>query len=239
MARRIKLNRLLGILTSLVTLGAAFPAAAECPKLADVEWWTNTVDEVRQVVVKTYEGSWDSYIDRWQLQRKELQDAYNRGTAVEIRTRGLTFRDEDLKNYIKMVDERIETLRCMKAEYGDERTADQKAGKGGAPAAPTQEVVKSVEGQNFDLEVSAVCQNGIPAFQVTNLGDRWPKLGEVSIYRTDTKAMLIQRRVRMANSQQMIFKVPDEIAKDADEVGIFIEPSWYQRTFGYDATIKC
>jgi len=239
MARRIKSIKLTGILALLAFLGGTFPAAAECPKLADVEWWTNTVDEVRQVVVQTYEGSWDSYIDRWQLQRKELQDAYNRGTAVEIRTRGLTFRDEDLKNYIKMVDERIETLRCLKAEFGDERTAEQKAGKGGALAAPTREIVKSVEGQNLDLEVSAVCQGGIPAFQVTNLGDRWPKLGEVSIYRTDTKAMLVQRRVRMTNSQQMIFKVPDNIAKDADEVGIFIEPSWYQRNFQYDATIKC
>lgn len=234
------LKRLLGVLVVLVSLGEAFPAAAECPKLADVEWWTNTVDEVREVVVKTYEGSWDSYIARWQQQRKELQQAYDAGGAVEIKSRGLTFREDELKNYIKMVDDRIATLRCMKEQYGDERTAAQKSGKGAAaPAAPTQEIVKSVEGQNLDLEVSAVCDKGIPAFQVTNLGDRWPKLAEVSIYRTDTKAMLVQRRVRMTNSQQMIFKVPDNVAKDADEVGIFIEPSWYQRTFGYDAKIKC
>ena len=46
---------------------AAFPAAAECPKLADVEWWTNTVPEVRRVVLNTYNGNWDSYIDRWSL----------------------------------------------------------------------------------------------------------------------------------------------------------------------------
>lgn len=42
----------------------------------------------------------------------------------------------------------------------------------------------------------------------------------------------------MTNSQQMIFKVPDA-AKDAGEIGIFIEPAWYDRSFKYDATIKC
>jgi hypothetical protein len=81
--------------------------------------------------------------------------------------------------------------------------------------------------------------NGVAAFQVTNLGDRWPRLGEVAIYRTDTKGMLVQRRVRMTNSQQMIFKIPDELSKELLEVGIFIEPSWYERKFAYDATVKC
>ena len=84
-----------------------------------------------------------------------------------------------------------------------------------------------------------MCHDGAPAFQVTNLGDRWPRLGEISIYRTDTKSMLTQRRVRMINSQQLLFKVPNEQAKDAGEVGIFIEPSWYDRPFAYDAKLKC
>jgi hypothetical protein len=122
MTKKSKLNWLLSVLASLVTVTVALPvAAAECPKLADVEWWTNTVPEVRRVVLNTYEGSWDAYIDRWQLQRKELQEAYDHGSPVEIKSRGLVFRDDDLKNYVKMVDERRAEERQRLAEVGRAR----------------------------------------------------------------------------------------------------------------------
>ena len=222
-----------------MALGTAAPAAAQCPQLSDVEWWTNTEGEVRRVVLTSYGGSWDAYIERWKQQRKELQGAFDTQTSVEIKSRALVFRGNDLKDYIKQVDERIATLECLKKQYGSESQAGSKGG-----AKPQQQLapaanVAAVEGKELSLEVAAMCHDGAPAFQVTNLGDRWPRLGEISIYRTDTKSMLTQRRVRMINSQQLLFKVPNEQAKDAGEVGIFIEPSWYDRPFAYDAKLKC
>ena len=241
MGTTLQFRLLIGVLGLVIGLAASGPASAQCPKLSDVEWWTNTVPEVQRVVVASYNGNWTAYIDRWKQQRRELQTAFDTQTAVEIKSRALVFRGDDLKDYIRLVDERIATLECLKNEYASATTPAAAKGK----AAPVQQElsapqeVKAIEGQELSLEVAALCQDGVPAFQITNLGDRWPRLGEVSIFRTDTNGKLTQRRIRMSNSQQMLFKVPDEISKDAVEVGIFIEPSWYDRKFSYDAKIKC
>ena len=230
-----KYKAIMGVLGLLFGLAAAVPASAECPKLSDVEWWTNTVPEVQRLVSASYSGNWNAYIDRWRQQRKDLQNAYDAGNSVEIKSRALVFRGDDLKEYIRLVDERISTLECLAKESGGTTAAVPSP----APAAPTKSTVASIEGKELSVEVVAQCQEGVPSFQVTNLGDRWPRLAEVSIYRTDKKGMITQRKVRMTNSQQMIFKVPGAIARDAGEVGIFVEPSWYERAFKYDAKIKC
>lgn len=234
----------LGAALGLAATFAPAPASAQskCPPLSNVEWWTNTVPEVRRVVSASYNGSWDAYIDRWKQQQRDLQQAYDTGNAVEIKSRALVFRGDDLKAYIAQVDERIKTLNCLKLEFAaaDAATLPQ----GDQTATPRQDLpppqeVKAVEGRELELEVAAICEGKTPAFQITNLGDRWPRLAEISIFRTDTNGMITQRRMRMTNSQQMIFKVPTELAQDAGEVGIFVKPSWYDRVFGYDATINC
>lgn len=215
---------------------ASAQEASRCPKLSDVEWWTNTIPEVRRVVAASYNGSWESYIDRWIQQRRDLQVAYDAGNSVEIKSRGLVFRNDDLKDYIAQVDERIKTLECLKKEFPTEAAAAR-------PQQPAQDLppaqkVETIEGKELSVEVAALCEGKIATFQITNLGELWPRLAEISIYRTDTNGKITQRRLRMTNSQQMIFKVP-EASKDAGEVGVFIEPTWYERVFRYDATIKC
>jgi hypothetical protein len=37
----------------------------------------------------------------------------------------------------------------------------------------------------------------------------------------------------------MIFKLPDDLGRQGYEFGIFVQPSWYERPFRYDATVKC
>lgn len=231
---------MLGVCALLTASAVAMPASAQdssrCPKLSDVEWWTNTIPEVRRVVAASYNGSWESYIDRWIQQRRDLQVAYDAGNSVEIKSRGLVFRNDDLKDYIAQVDERIKTLECLKKEFPTQAAAPR-------PQQPAQDLppaqkVEAIEGKELNVEVAAICEGKIATFQITNLGELWPRLAEISIYRTDTSGKVTQRRMRMTNSQQMIFKVP-EASKDAGEVGIFIEPTWYDRVFRYDATIKC
>ncbi len=218
------------------------PASAQessrCPKLSDVEWWTNTIPEVRRVVTASYNGNWESYIDRWIEQRRDLLVAYNAGNSVEIKSRALVFRDDDLKDYIAQVDERIKTLECLKKEYPSDANPQAPVRQPLAQDLPPAQKVEAVEGKELSVEVAALCDGKIATFQITNLGELWPRLAEVSIYRTDTNSKVTQRRLRMTNSQQMIFKVPDA-SKDAGEIGIFIEPAWYDRSFKYDATIKC
>lgn len=237
----LKLTALAGVLATIAVSALVSPAAAQqasnCPQLSNVEWWTNTVSEVRRVVQASYNGSWDAYIDRWKQQQRDLQQALNSGQAVEIKSRGLVFRNDDLKEYIGQVEERVKTLECLKKEFANEDQAAIPQGANQQFATPQE--TKAIEGTELSLEVSALCEGRSPIFQVTNLGDRWPRLAEVSIFRTDTNGMVTQRRLRMTNSQQMVFKIPDEMARQGAEFGIFIQPTWYERAFQYDATIKC
>jgi len=254
-----KLTTLAGAMAVIALSAMATPAAAQtaCPKLSEVEWWTNTVSEVRRAVLASYNGSWDAYIDRWKQQQRDLQAAYDAGQSVEIRSRALVFRNEDLKDYIGQVEERIKTLECLKREYAAEDTsastptvdprlasASGTSPRQGPQAEVKQELsapqeTKSIEGSELSLEINAICEGKTPTFQITNLGDRWPRLAEIAIYRTDTNGMVTQRRLRMTNSQQMIFKLPDALSAEGDEFGIFVQPTWYQRAFQYDATVKC
>lgn len=253
-----KLTVFAGVAAAISVSVISAPAVAQqqasnCPKLSDVEWWTNTVPEVRRVVQASYNGNWDAYIDRWKQQQRDLQQAYNSGQSVEIKSRGLVFRNDDLKEYIGQVEERVKTLECLKREFAaDDQAALPKGAASSQGTSPRQGVqgevrqelaapqeTKSIEGKELSLEVNAICEGVVPTFQITNLGERWPRLAEISIYRTDTNGMVTQRRLRMTNSQQMVFKLPDNISQDGAEFGIFVQPSWYERAFQYDATVKC
>ena len=255
-----KLTSLAGLMAVIAISAMAAPAAAQstCPKLSDVEWWTNTVPEVRRAILASYNGSWDAYIDRWKQQKKDLELAYQSGQSVEIKSRALVFRDDDLKDYIGKVEERITALECLKKEYAAEDRSVAKpvavdprlvSETGNSPRRGVQTEVKqelsapqetkSIEGKELSLEVNAICEGKTPAFQITNLGDLWPRLAEIAIYRTDTNGMVTRRRLRMTNSQQMIFKLPDALGTEGSEYGLYVQPTWYDRAFQYDATVKC
>ncbi len=102
-----------------------------------------------------------------------------------------------------------------------------------------EERSSEVTNDKLDLEISAKCDGRTPVFQVTNLGDRWSRLAAISIYRTDGKAMVTKRRMKLESSQQATFKVRKRGKALAGEVGMFIQPSWANRPFQYDSKITC
>jgi len=102
-----------------------------------------------------------------------------------------------------------------------------------------EERSSEVTGEKLDLEISAKCDGRTPVFQVTNLGDRWPRLGAINIYRTDGKAMVTKRRMKLDTSQQATFKVRKRGKALAGEIGMWIQPSWTDRPFQYDSKITC
>jgi hypothetical protein len=233
------MKTLLRVLIAIVTAGLSHAAAAECPELAKVAWWTNTVPEVRETVKASFQGNWDKYIARWQRYRGDLQTEYDGHGTVRIKSHDVEFRGEDLKTYIATVDTRIATLECLKRDIADAEVATFATAAGGPQTNPPQEEAKAVEKQELSVDVSASCRNGLAVFQVTNLGNKWPRLGEISLYRTDTNGMLSQRRVRMIEAQEMSITVPADVARGAGEVGLYIEPAWYPRKFEYDARVSC
>ena len=88
------------------------------------------------------------------------------------------------------------------------------------------------------LAVTASCTGGFALFTVVNEGELWSQMSKISVYRTDGRTLVSQRSIRMTKGQRMSFKVKGSPASPV-ELGIWIEPSWYQRDFAYDAKIVC
>lgn len=93
-------------------------------------------------------------------------------------------------------------------------------------------------GDPVRLAVTASCDGGFALFTVVNEGELWSQMSKISVYRTDGRVLVSQRSIRMTKGQRMSFKVKGSPASPV-ELGIWIEPSWYQRDFAYDAKIIC
>jgi|SaaInl4_150m_RNA_FD_contig_41_712321_length_1055_multi_11_in_0_out_0_1 hypothetical protein len=91
---------------------------------------------------------------------------------------------------------------------------------------------------HLKLKVDASCNKGAAIFKVQNKGDRWPKSGRFEVYSVEDKSLILQRKFRLAAGQKASFRVKD-VAASYGEVGLWVQPSWYQRGFKYDATIVC
>ena len=191
------------------------------------------------------------------------------GGTAEVKSRGIKLKGPSLQAHIHDIEQRIEVLGCLRAAaaqrgptineidtaagsareearslprfdrpvhvaIGDDKGNDADKDKSGAPAQ-----VASIDDGDFQLEVSARCDDGQVIFQITNVGDKWPRLGAISIHRTDTDAMLTKRRLRLNNSQQATFTVRKKQVAEVGEVGLWIEPSWFDRKFHYDSKIAC
>ncbi|MCK5778830.1 MAG: hypothetical protein KAH11_08565 [Rhodospirillales bacterium] len=93
-------------------------------------------------------------------------------------------------------------------------------------------------GGNVNLEIVSACVNNMATFQIVNRGDEWPKLGKLKIYEIENGSAreITERSMRFAEGQKASFRMknPGEAS-----IGLFVEPSWYDRPFQYDAEVVC
>lgn len=106
------------------------------------------------------------------------------------------------------------------------------------PLAAADRIELAQAGDPVRLAVTASCDGGFALFTVVNEGELWSQMSKISVYRTDGQTLVSQRSIRMTKGQRMSFKVKGSPANPV-ELGIWIEPSWYQRDFAYDAKIVC
>ncbi len=104
---------------------------------------------------------------------------------------------------------------------------------------PTEEISNGSIHDILDLEVSARCRGRTPVFSVINLGDGWPRLGNINIYQTAGRTIITKRRLKLDSAQKATFNVHARVGALAGEVGVWIQPSWTDRPFQYDAKITC
>ena len=207
----------------------------KCDPLPQVDWWSKTPASVRSAVTKKYGGDWDKYIKRWKQHHKSMKRSFENNRPRIVKSRGITLRGKTLEAHVGKIEKRIDVLECMRA--------NAEAGNGGAVAsletasgAPATAVIS---GDQMDIKVEAECSGGQASFKLTNVGARWPRLGEINIHRIDTKGLLVKRRLRMRGSQQMTFRIPRNKQQGLAGVGIFVDPSWFPRKFKYDAVASC
>lgn len=90
----------------------------------------------------------------------------------------------------------------------------------------------------IDMKVSVKCRNGDAVFMIVNTGKAWPDEGIISVYWTDVTRLVHERRLRLGAGQRFSFRVPG-VAGGSFEFGLWVNPSWFERRFDYDARIKC
>ncbi|MBT7570515.1 MAG: hypothetical protein HN632_11265 [Rhodospirillaceae bacterium] len=216
----------------------ARPVAGKCDPLPQADWWSKTPTAVKSAVAKRYNGDWDKYIKRWKTHHASMKRSSENGRARVVKSRGITLRGKTLESHVGKIEKRIEVLECMQAnaEAGNTGDGSGEASLETASGAPTRAVIS---GDQMEIEVEAECSGGQASFKLTNVGDRWPRLGEINIHRIDTKGLLVKRRLRMRGSQQMTFRIPRNKQQGIAGVGIFVSPSWFPRKFEYDAVANC
>ena len=65
----------------------------------------------------------------------------------------------------------------------------------GGPAAGAQQFAQA-GASDLKVEVEAACADGHAVFKIVNKGNDWPTVGKFSIYRTDGRQLVTQRRMR-------------------------------------------
>jgi len=220
-------------------------AAAECGPFPRYKLWGNlTHGKVQSYVDRKLDGDWQPYISHLEKQLAGVKGIMARGKPARIRSKGkqYTLAGDDLVNYVRLSEARLEVARCLTEESEIAGLNDFATAAGGGEPADTE--VKLVAQGNVanavKLAVETACENGNSVFKVTNRGANWPRSGTLSIYRLGEgrRDVINSRRLRLKAGQLATFRVKAK-SNPTGRLGLFVKPSWYERPFEYDATMRC
>ncbi|MGB0671728.1 MAG: hypothetical protein ACPGNT_09545 [Rhodospirillales bacterium] len=93
-------------------------------------------------------------------------------------------------------------------------------------------------GDDIRLEIVVFCSEDAAEFRVQNMGGTWPKSAKFQLLRVQDQTVLSTRQLRLSEGQKASFKIKNSKG-GKDNIGMFIDPSWYVRAFQYDATVDC
>ncbi len=231
----------------VLTIGAnPRPAHAACPAFPDVPWWNSDQGAAKKIVNRNYNGDWAPYIAKWEAYRKRMNAIHAKGGTAVVKSRSLRLKGETLANHLVQIDGRIKTIQCLAEESEGRALNDFATAAGGNDVIvesnePSDRIfeVAAVSGAPMKARVTAKCQGDSPVFRITNLGEKWPKVGSVSIYRTDGKELISKRSIRLLEGQKLTFRIRKKGGVQNGNVGIYLNPGWIDRPFVFDAAISC
>lgn len=107
------------------------------------------------------------------------------------------------------------------------------------PGVSVQKVeLASTQANPIDVDVVSGCVSNVAMFQIVNVGEAWPRMGKLHVIRISNgnSKTLAKRSMRFAAGQKASFRLKDI---GTDTVAVFVEPSWYERPFKFDAEVTC
>jgi len=234
------------LLIIIVLAAATVGASAQCKAFPDSPLWKPLSHErAKNYVDRKLGGDWTPYITHLQKQLSEIRKIMASGKGARLRQGRdiVTLSGEKLAQYLRLSEIRLEVVQCLAVEAGPMvqdgfvETDDDEA--------PVTEVIAPERANPpragfLKIEVSTSCANGVARFKVKNTGPVWPKAGSFSVYRIDgnKKYVVSSRRLRLKKGQIVSFAVKKS-KNPTGNLGLFVEPSWYDRPFAYDATLHC
>jgi len=130
------------------------------------------------------------------------------------------------------------TLVCLAGAMMVCASAADAAGTEGNGIAPIKIIVAQDTVEEVGLNVTATCQGKAVVFSFLNIGEPWPAMAAIKIFRVSDRSVLFQRSMRMAKMQKGSFKLQAD-KNPGGEIGFFVEPSWISRKFTVDAKATC
>ncbi len=242
----------------MVAFGAAPAlASADCGKIPNLKAWGGITNaRVEYYVDRKLNGDWQPYVDHLAKQLESVKGIQESGLSAKIRYKNQDIRlsGKRLDAYVKASEKRFEVVTCLAglSEDLDATGLDEFATAAGSATdeAPVSEVKinntrspiqkASVSSSALRLNISTSCQDGNSIFKVTNRGAAWPKSSIFQIYRMDGegKQIISSRRMRLKADQSSTFQIKAS-KNPTGQLGLFVDPAWYQRGFDYDATVRC
>lgn len=125
---------------------------------------------------------------------------------------------------------------CLGANAAGAATTDAKDNE--KTIAPVKIIVAQESVADVGLDIKAVCQGKTVLFTFHNVGDPWPAVANIKVFKVSDKTLLFHRSMRMTKLQKASFKLPAK-KNPGGAIGLFIEPSWMMRSFTIDAKASC
>ena len=232
--------------------GSVLAAEADCRAFPGYAFWrTLTHERAISYVNREFKGDWQPYISYLQKQLSSLEKFARAGKAVRLKNSGksVVLRGKKLEQYLRLSKARLDVVECL-AQEQEAASLDNFATAAGDTKETEEDEPAETEvlrapsvtaaSRPVKLAISTSCSNGISKFKIRNQGPDWPTASAITIYRIEgiAKYPVSTRRMRLKKGQLVTFTVKKS-RNPSGNLGLFVAPGWYPRSFAYDASLIC
>jgi len=229
---------LVGLFFLILTPAAS--AASDCrPFPTSFFLTTHTHDRVQTFVNDRMDGDWSRLVEKLDRQLSVLRKRHAAGRGVRLRLHGIKkdLAGGELAAYIRASGRRLHIVQCL-AQHHSPVDFDNFETAAGSEVLSHRTPSRSAS--QLQLSVISSCVGGDTVLRIKNTGNDWPRKSNLNIHQIDDgkPRLATSRPMRMKANQIATFRVPKR-KNPTGNIGLFINPSWYERPFKLDAEVSC